>query len=338
MKIIENFPLKNHNTFGMDVKARYFAGVEKIEDLRSLKATGYWDPKTTLLLGGGSNILLTRDWDGLVIQNQFSGIRIISEDDASALVEAGAGENWHGMVLWALENKLGGIENLSLIPGTVGAAPMQNIGAYGKEIGDVFEYLEAYHIASGEIHRFYHKDCAFGYRESIFKNKEKGNYLILSVVLRLSKKPLYHVEYGDVKKVIAEELDGEINLETVSEAICRIRSRKLPDPAEIGNSGSFFKNPIIPKQLYQELKSTFPDLPSYPVDFETVKVPAGWLIDKAGWKGFRQGDAGVHSKQALVLVNYGTATGQEIWNLARAIQADILKRFGIHLQPEVNVY
>lgn len=338
MKILENVSLKALNTFGMDVKAARYAAVSSVEDLQALRESGLWKPETTLILGGGSNILLTRDWEGLVIHNQFLGLSIIQEDAEEVLVEAGAGENWHAFVQWTIQHDLGGIENLSLIPGTVGAAPMQNIGAYGREIGDVFEYLDAYHIPSGELHRFDHKACAFGYRESIFKNKEKGQYLITSIVLRLSKHPLFHLEYGDVRKVIDEEFDGKISLHTVSEAICRIRSRKLPDPAEIGNSGSFFKNPVIPLEQYLNLQSKHPDIPSYPVDQSLVKVPAGWLIDRAGWKAYRKGDAGVHKRQALVLVNYGNAQGAEIWSLAKKIQHDILQRYGIALQPEVNIY
>ena len=338
MKILENVSLKALNTFGMDVKAARYVAVSSIEDLRVLRESGLWKTESTLILGGGSNMLLTRDWDGLVIHNQFSGLSIIREDAQEVLVEAGAGENWHAFVQWTLENDFGGIENLSLIPGTVGAAPMQNIGAYGKEIGDVFEYLDAYHIPSGKVHRFDRQACAFGYRESIFKNKEKGNYLITSVVLRLSKQPEFHLEYGDVKKVINEEFDGKISLKNISEAICRIRSRKLPDPAEIGNSGSFFKNPVIPLDQYLKLRKKHPDIPSYPVDPNLVKVPAGWLIDRAGWKAYRKGDAGVHKNQALVLVNHGKAKGSEIWALAREIQQDILQRYGIALQAEVNIY
>jgi UDP-N-acetylmuramate dehydrogenase len=337
MDIKKHFSLKTYNTFGMEALADAFVEIQAIEDLQKLLEQGHFKGRF-LILGGGSNILLTQNFEGLVIHVAIKGIEKLREQDNWVWIKVGAGENWDGLVHWAIANQLGGIENLALIPGTVGAAPMQNIGAYGREIAEVFDSLEAFEIATGLVKSFHVEDCAFGYRESVFKNSHKGKYIITSVTLRLDKKHQYKLEYGDVQTVIENELDGRIDIASIAEAVSRIRSRKLPDPKQIGNSGSFFKNPIISTAHFEQLKSQYPELPGYALDGLQVKVPAGWLIDRAGWKGYRQGDAGVHAKQALVLVNHGSAKGEEVWALAQKIQKDIEQKYGILLQPEVNVY
>ena len=289
-----------------------------------------------LVLGGGSNLLFTKDYKGLVLHNKIQGIDCVKEDEKSVLLRIWGGVVWHELVLWALEKGYGGIENLSLIPGSVGAAPVQNIGAYGVEIKDVFDRLEAVHLQTGKIETFSKKACDFGYRDSVFKRELKGQYCICRVWLRLSKKARINTSYGVINDVLAQT-DLPHTIQSVSKAVIQIRQRKLPDPAILGNSGSFFKNPIIPLSKFSTLKLQFPDMPFYPMGDKSVKLAAGWIIDKLGWKGYRKGDAGVHRHQALVLVNYGNAKGMEIWNLAKAIQASVFDVFGVVLETEVNI-
>ncbi|WP_297338153.1 UDP-N-acetylmuramate dehydrogenase [Algoriphagus sp.] len=335
MKIQENISLKPYNTFGIDKKARFFTIASSIEELR--KAIAYAQEKgiELFILGGGSNILLTSDQDKLVIKNELTGIQVTASTDEFVWVKVGSGVIWHDLVGYAISKNWGGIENLSLIPGTVGASPMQNIGAYGVELKDVFDSLEALHIASGELHRFDNPSCEFGYRESIFKHRLKNQYIITSVTFRLSKKPQLNTTYGAIQETLNDFKVKTPTVKAVSDAVIYIRQSKLPDPAKIGNAGSFFKNPTISKAHFEKLQSAFPTIPGYPNE-EGIKVPAGWLIEQAGWKGQRFGEVGVHEKQALVLVNYGNGEGSDIEALSQKIQQSIAKKFGIMLHPEVN--
>lgn len=336
MDIQHNISLKKYNTFGIDVKARHFTSVSTTEELREiLRQPGYPDK---FVLGGGSNILLTGDVEALVIHMNIKGISVIREEENHVLVRAGAGENWHKFVLWALERDYGGLENLSLIPGNVGTAPIQNIGAYGVELKDVFVSCEAVEIASGETKTFHLQDCHFGYRDSIFKQEAKGKYIISGVTFKLTRRE-HHIraDYGAIRSRLDELGVKNPAIRDISEAVISIRRSKLPDPAEIGNSGSFFKNPVIPAGDFKKLKTQYPEIPHYPVSDSRVKVPAGWLIEQCGFKGRRFGDAGIHARQALVLVNYGNATGEEIWQLAQTIRKTVSEKFGISIAPEVNV-
>ncbi len=289
-----------------------------------------------LILGGGSNILLTRDFQGLVVKMNIQGIRVLKEDHKHIWIQAGAGVIWHEFVLFCVDNQYAGIENLSLIPGTVGAAPMQNIGAYGVEIKDTFDSLEALELESGEIQRFDKDACRFGYRESFFKHEGKNRYIILNATFKLGKSPQLHTEYGAIQETLSAMGISDPSIKDVSNAVIQIRESKLPNPKEIGNAGSFFKNPEISKKHFEKLKNAYPSIPSYPIDENTVKVPAGWLIEQAGWKGSRFENIGVHAKQALVLVNYGGGKGNDIKELSQKIQASILDKFGIQLSAEVN--
>lgn len=331
----ENVSLRPYNTFGIEANARRFASIENIDQLRSLVKTN----KDLFVLSGGSNILLTQDIEKPVVRIQLKGIEVISDNDWDhVLVKAQAGENWHEFVTWCIANDLGGLENLSLIPGQVGTSPMQNIGAYGVEIKDVFHELEAMEIESGRIVKFSGKDCRFGYRESVFKNELKGKFIILNVTFSLTKRNHHLVtEYGAIRSELAERGIEDPTIEDISAVVIAIRQSKLPDPAELGNSGSFFKNPVIPNKQLRSLQEAFPEIPSYVINDKFVKVPAGWLVEQSGFKGKRFGDAGVHSKQALVLVNHGSATGLEILNLSKRIQAEVQRRFGIELHTEVNI-
>ena len=336
MTIQQNVSLKPYNTFGLEATARFFVEIQSVEELKSVLQSPDYKSVGKLFLGGGSNIMLTKNFEGLVVKINFEGINNIFEDDAHIHIQAGAGEIWHQLVMYCVENQYAGMENLSLIPGTVGAAPMQNIGAYGVEIKDIFEELQALNLETLEIETFKLNDCHFGYRESIFKHEAKGKYVITSVTFKLNKIPVYKVAYGDIQKTLAEMNVIDLSIKAVSDAVISIRKSKLPDPAEIGNSGSFFKNPEIPKVQYEELKAKFENIPSYPINETTVKIPAGWLIEQAGWKGFRDGEIGVHIRQALVLVNYGGGTGEQIKALSAKIQASVLEKFGISLSTEVN--
>jgi UDP-N-acetylmuramate dehydrogenase len=334
MHFQEDVPLRSYNSFGIDAKARYFATFSDTDMLAAqLKAKG---DLPLLVLGGGSNVLLTRDFDGLVLRNEIEGMETVREEGDSVFVKAGAGVNWHRFVLHCIRNDYAGVENLSLIPGSVGASPMQNIGAYGVEIKDVFHELEAMEIATGKLVTFSHSDCAFGYRESVFKNKFKGQFIITSVTYRLSKKPVFHIEYGAIR----QELDAmgvtQLSIAAISQAVINIRSSKLPDWTVIGNAGSFFKNPQVSLDKYAELKTAYPNIVAYPQD-AGMKLAAGWLIEQCGWKGFREGDAGCYPKQALVLVNYGAATGGEIYALSEKIIESVEEKFGVLLEREVNI-
>ena len=335
MKIQENISLKPFTTFGIDKKAKFFTVVSSISELKAALTTASERQLPVFILGGGSNILLTRDLDELVIKQEIKGIRVVKEEDNEIWIEVGAGEVWHELVMYCIEKNWAGLENLSLIPGTVGASPLQNIGAYGVEIKDVFQSLDALHRETLEVHTFDREACKFGYRESVFKQALKDQYVITTVTFRLSKIPKFHLEYGAIREVLAANKIEQPSIRTISEAVIQIRKSKLPDPKEIGNAGSFFKNPTVPTTLFDALKATYPSIPGYPSS-EGVKVAAGWLIEQAGWKGKRVGEVGVHNKQALVLVNYGGGSGEEIKNLSQQIQRSVLEKFGIKLIPEVN--
>lgn len=336
MLVQSNVSLRHLNTFGLDADARYFVNVSSVDELTAVLRDPVWQGIPKFILGGGSNILLTQDIDALVIHPGIKGINVLEETEETVTLEVGAGEVWHDFVMHCVDNGYGGVENLSLIPGTVGAAPMQNIGAYGVEIKSVIESVEAVDIESGQKRVFSNAECEFGYRESIFKKALKHQYVITGATFRLSRKPVLNAAYGDVQKTLQEMGAENPTIRDISEAIMQIRRSKLPDPAEIGNAGSFFKNPEIPVAQFAQLRETFPEVPGYPVDAETVKVPAGWLIEQAGWKGYREGEIGVHARQALVLVNYGGGTGAQIKALAEKIQASVAERFGIRLNAEVN--
>lgn len=336
MDIQHQISLRVYNTFGIDVCARSFTELHTAGDLDALIREGYTRSRH-LFLGGGSNVLFTGDFDGLVIRNALKGICVVEENETTVIVEASGGEVWHTLVMFAVERGWGGIENLSLIPGTVGAAPMQNIGAYGVELTQVFDSLTAVHIETGEQRIFHHADCHFGYRESVFKNVFRNQYFIISVRLRLQKVPLLNISYGAIRDVLAQKNIVHPRVQDVSDAVIAIRRSKLPDPVVLGNAGSFFKNPEIPEGAFTELQRTFPGIPGYPASKGHTKVPAGWLIEQCGWKGKRVGNTGAHKDQALVLVNYGGATGEEILSLAKSIQESVQHRFGVSIIPEVNI-
>ncbi|WP_026462825.1 UDP-N-acetylmuramate dehydrogenase [Adhaeribacter aquaticus] len=337
MTFRQNYSLKDLNTFGLDVTAKQYASFSSVQELQVLLQLPELDKSNILILGGGSNVLFTQNFDGTVLQNKIEGITITEETGDFTLIEAGGGVLWHDLVLFSIENNLGGIENLSLIPGTVGAAPLQNIGAYGVELKDTFYSLEAVNIASGTVKRFKAEDCGFGYRESIFKKELKGQYIVTHVTLKLSKNPVFNTSYGAIKDTLISMNVQDLSLKAISEAVCSIRKSKLPDPKQIGNAGSFFKNPEISQEDFVQLKAQNPDIPSYPAPGNKVKVPAGWLIERCGWKGKKLENYGVHKDQALVLVNYGGAHGHQIKALAHDIIASVKERFGITLTPEVNI-
>lgn len=331
-----NVSLKPFNTFGIDVNCMAFATFSARQELDELIHTN--QSKPLLILGGGSNILFTKDFEGLVLKNEIQGIEVKERADDHVIVKAGAGELWHDFVLYCIENNFGGVENLSLIPGSVGASPMQNIGAYGVEIKDVFHELEAYHIASGEIHHFDAQACRFGYRESVFKRELKDQYIILTVSYRLTtKNHVLRTDYGAIQDELAKNHIAEPTLKSISDAVIAIRRSKLPDPKELGNAGSFFKNPVVSKDVYEKISINYPDAPHYAAGANEVKLAAGWLIEKAGWKGFIGDNNGVHIKQALVLVNYGNSTGESIYDLSSQIISDIETKFGVTLEREVNI-
>jgi UDP-N-acetylmuramate dehydrogenase len=342
MQIQENISLKAYNTFGIDAKARYFTSFKNVDELDEAIQSPYRN-FNSLILGGGSNILLTKDIDGLVLKNDMKGITELHEDSEYVYVKAGAGENWHQFVLYCISRNWAGIENLSLIPGNVGASPMQNIGAYGVEIDDVFWDLEAYHIGEKRLVTFTKSDCEFGYRESVFKRKYKNQFVILNVMFQLRKKPRFNTSYGAIEQELTNMGVKELSIKAISDAVISIRSSKLPDPAQIGNAGSFFKNPEIEVDKYHWLQSKFPNIIAYPTSNNKMKLAAGWLIEQCGpqegisWKGYRVGDAGCHAKQALVLVNYGTAAGNEIVNISEQIIKTVKEKFEVELEREVNV-
>lgn len=333
----ERVSLKPFNTFGIDVKARYLALAHDDDEVRQALALAAQRQLPVLVVGGGSNLLLTRDVDALVLHVASRGRRILSDDGERVVIEAEAGEPWHPFVQWSLAQGLCGLENLSLIPGTVGAAPMQNVGAYGVEIKDVFAGLTALDRETGQLRDFTLNECAFAYRDSVFK-RNPGRWLILRVRFVLSRTLRAHLDYGPVRQRLQEQGVQEVTAQAISDAICSIRREKLPDPAELGNAGSFFKNPVVSAQLAEGIRARYPSLVAYPQSEGQVKLAAGWLIEQAGWKGYREGDAGVHRLQSLVLVNYGQASGAQLHALAQRIQADILERFGVELEMEPNLY
>ena len=336
MTIIPNFSLKKYNTFGIEAKAKKFVAAHSVSDLKTILEENPTEKK--FILGGGSNMLLTQNIDALVIHIDLKGKKIIKEDNDFVWVESQAGENWHEFVLWTINQDFGGLENMSLIPGNVGTTPVQNIGAYGTEIKDIFISCEAMNIATQEMRTFTNTECHFGYRESVFKHEEKDKYIITSVVFKLTKKDhKINISYGDIKLELANKNIETPSLIDVSNAVITIRQSKLPDPKELGNSGSFFKNPIVLKSEFESIHNKFPEMKFYEISETEVKVPAGWLIEQAGFKGKRFGDAGIHKNQALVLVNYGNATGQEILNVSKDIQKTVFEMFGIHIEAEVNV-
>lgn len=336
MQIHSNFSLKKYNTFGIEAKAKAFVAVHTTEELKTILEKHVNQKK--FILGGGSNMLLTKDIDALVIHIDLKGKKIVKEDENNVWVESMAGENWHEFVLWTIHNDFGGLENMSLIPGNVGTTPVQNIGAYGTEIKDNFVSCNALNIDNQESRIFTNAECNFGYRESIFKNEIKDKYVITSVIFKLTKKNhKINTSYGDIIKELEKNNIKKPTLIDVSNAIISIRKSKLPDPKELGNSGSFFKNPIISKTNFDKIYVLHPEMPHYVISETKVKVPAGWLIEQAGFKGKRFGDGGIHKNQALVLVNYGTATGQEILEVSKNIQNTILNKFGIFIEAEVNI-
>ena len=334
MHILTNFSLKNYNTFGIEAKAKAFVSVESLENLKTVLK----ENEDIFILGGGSNMLLTQDIQKLVVHVNLKGKEVIEKNEDFAIVKAQAGENWHEFVLYCIEQNLGGIENLSLIPGNVGTTPIQNIGAYGVEIKDTMLSCEALNLKTLELETFTNEDCQFEYRESIFKKELKNQYIITSVSFKLStKNHKIYTTYGVIGAELAKNNIENPTLKEVSNAVIAIRKSKLPDPKELGNSGSFFKNPIISKEAYEKAKALHSEMPHYIVSETEVKVPAGWLIEQAGFKGKRFGDAGVHKNQALVLVNYGTATGGEIVTLSKNIQQTVFDKFGIKIDAEVNI-
>jgi UDP-N-acetylmuramate dehydrogenase len=341
MEIQRNFPLKSFNTFGLEASAASFAEVNKPEELSELFKAGSLaarktDPDSLLVLGGGSNILFTVDFTGLVLKINLKGVSVRDDGD-KVLVTARAGENWDGFVEYCVSKKLCGLENLSGIPGSVGASPIQNIGAYGAEMRDCFAWLEAFDRKTGKTERFDRDNCRFGYRDSIFKNELKGRYIIVSVTFRLSKSNNFNFNYRALKDKLAGMEQRNLTLQMVREAILEIRASKLPDPSQTGNAGSFFKNPLVDSKMLAELRAAFPTIVHYTAGEGGHKLAAGWLIEHCGWKGHREGDAGVHKDQALVLVNYGAATGSQIQELAKKIQKSVLDKFGIALEPEVLI-
>lgn len=334
----KNVDLLPHNTFGISAIAREFARIDQTEHVQEALEYVRQSKNNHLVLGGGSNILFTQDVDAIVLQNRLFGIELDKEDDMHVYLRVAAGENWHNFVLHCIRNKWAGVENLSLIPGCVGASPMQNIGAYGVEMSSILDYVEAVNIHTSEKHTFSLNDCELGYRESIFKRKEKGNWFITHVGFKLNKRPVFHIEYG----AIADELDkmeiDTLSIKHISQAVIAIRSSKLPDPKVLGNAGSFFKNPTVDLSVLRAIQAHDEKIPFYPVNENTVKIPAGYMIEHAGWKGKRVGNCGVHEKQALVLVNYGGATGKEIFTLSGDIMTDVNNKYGIELEREVNVW
>lgn len=336
MEVRQNYQLKKYNTFGIKVCAKYFASFSSVDELQTLlSVVNHIEP--ALILGGGSNLLFTKNFDGLVLKNEITGISIVHEDEEYVYIKAGAGEGWHKLIMYCIDKNLGGIENLSLIPGSVGASPMQNIGAYGVELKDVFYSLEAYHLKEKNIINFTLNDCEFRYRDSVFKRKYKDELVILTVTFRLAKKPIFNISYGAIKQELEKMNIEKLSIQAISKAVINIRSSKLPDPAIIGNAGSFFKNPEIDLKHYHQLKENYPDLPGYQLADGNIKLAAGWLVEQCGWKGYRKGDAGCYSEQALVLVNYGNASGEEIYKLSEEIKHSVLKKFNVTLEREVNI-
>jgi len=337
MNVTENKSLKHLNTFGIDASARYFAECTSLEDIKAVLSDKRYAGATKLILGGGSNLLFTKDFDGLVIKNNLKGVELVKEDADFYYVRSAGGEVWHEFVMHCIDHNYAGLENLSLIPGNVGASPMQNIGAYGVEIKDSFHELQAFHINDKALHIFTNTDCKFGYRESVFKRELKDQFIITAVTFKLHKHPVLNTSYGAIEKELEAMGVTEPTIQSVSKAVCNIRSSKLPDPKKIGNAGSFFKNPEVAKSKYEALLGEFPGVVGYPLENGNVKLAAGWLIEQCGWKGKSFGDAGVHKLQALVLVNYANAKGNEIYDLSTKILESVKEKFGVELEREVNI-
>lgn len=337
MDLQENATLQPYNTFGIEASSRYLVRINSLQQLQDFVAHPELSKLPRLILGGGSNVLFTKNWEGVTLLNELKGIEVINEDENEVVIQAASGENWHELVMYCVERGYGGIENLSLIPGTVGAAPMQNIGAYGVEIKNVLETVEFLDFESNSVKTFSNNECQFGYRESIFKRELKNKVFILGITMRLSKKPTFNTSYGAILQTLEENRVEELSVKAISDAVIQIRQSKLPNPKELGNAGSFFKNPEILTEEYNKLKEQYPDMPGYLVNNEKTKVPAGWLIEHLGWKGKVVGQTGNHKKQALVLVNYGEAKGSEIYAHAQQVIASVKQHFGIQLIPEVNV-
>ena len=336
-EILRDVSLKLYNTFGINVEAAYFSEVNSDDDLTGLLKSSIFMENKHLVLGGGSNVLFRGNFNGLIIKMNTKGVTTVSEDEEHILIKAAAGELWDDLVKYCIDRNYGGIENLSMIPGCAGAAPVQNIGAYGVELKDVFHSLEAIRVNDLTPTTFMANDCEFGYRNSVFKNNLKGRYIILSITLQLRKAPVTHTSYAILNEELASMQIDKATIKDISEAVCNIRRRKLPDPLILGNAGSFFKNPVVSKEKFKAINDHYNNVPSFPVDEYHVKIPAGWLIEKCGWKGKRLGDAGVHCEQALVLVNYGNATAHDIMEIAGEITHDIAEKFGIFIEKEVNV-
>ena len=334
--ILNNYSLKNYNTFGIDVKAKYFSTFNSIHKLKEILKINLHEKEKFFILGSGSNILLTQDYDGFILHNQIEGISILEDNKNETLVEVGSGVVWHDFVMWSVSQGLSGIENLALIPGTVGASPVQNIGAYGMEVKDSITKVHTLEIKNKEVKIFSNNECEFSYRNSVFKKEVEKRFIITKVEFKLNKKHLNKTTYGAIEEEL-KKLNKETNPETIAEAVIKIRNRKLPDPKVLGNSGSFFKNPIIETTEFETLKKEFPEIVGYTISNSQTKIAAGWLIDNAGLKGYRKADAGVHKNQALVLVNYGNASGTEIINLAKVIQQKVKEKYGISIEPEVSI-
>lgn len=339
MNIQENSSLKHLNSFGIDVSTKYFAKFNHIDELAEVASFIKMRPApiNSMILGGGSNILFTKNYDGLILKNQLKGIELVKEDAEYVYLKAGAGESWHRFVQYCITKNVGGVENLSLIPGNVGASPMQNIGAYGVEIKDVFEELEAWHLNDQQLVTFSLNDCAFGYRESVFKRQLKNQFAITSVTYKLRKQPIFNVSYGAIQQELERMGVQQLSIANIAQAVINIRTSKLPDPAQIGNAGSFFKNPTVTTFVFEQLQQLFPQIVGYHLHDGSVKLAAGWLIEQCGFKGFRKGDVGCYSKQALVLVNYGTASGVEIFDLSQKIIEAVQQKFSVLLEREVNI-
>lgn len=337
MLIHENHSLKPYNTFGINVTARYFTELTSVQEFQQVLSEKNFSTLSKLILGGGSNILFTKNFDGIVLKNNLKGIELVKETDEFYFVKAAAGEVWHEFVMHCVNNNYAGIENLSLIPGCVGASPMQNIGAYGVEIKDSFYELQALNMTDQTIHTFSNTDCKFGYRESVFKREYKNQFIILSATYKLLKKPVFNTTYGAIEKELEQMGIKDLTIQAVSRAVCNIRSSKLPNPLQIGNAGSFFKNPEITRIQYEQLKQQFPEIVSYDLPNGNIKLAAGWLIEQCGWKGKTIGDAGVHKLQALVLVNYKNATGSEIYSLSQQVLDSVKTKFDVELEREVNI-
>lgn len=337
IKITENAALKHLNTFGIEAFSKWYAEVNSVNDIQELILHPVFKKSEKLILGGGSNLLFTKNFDGIVVKNNLKGISVVKETELDVLVKAAGGEVWHEFVMWCIAKNFAGLENLSLIPGCVGASPMQNIGAYGVEIKDVFESLEAVNLADGKLDIFNKAACKFGYRESVFKHELKNKYIIVSVTFKLSKDPKINTSYGAINTELQSLGITKPGIKDVSQAVINIRSSKLPDPKVTGNAGSFFKNPEVTKEMYATVKEKFPDLVAYELENGNYKLAAGWLIEQSGLKGHKQGNAAVHDKQALVLVNKGGATGNDVYSLSEYVLQTVFAKFGVKLEREVNI-